>query len=160
MRIWVDADACPGGIRDILFRAADRLRIALTLVANKPLRTPPSPWIRAIQVPAGFDAADERIAGEVMAGDLVITADIPLAAAVIDRGGLVLDPRGERLTGENIGERLALRGFMDELRSSGVQTGGPAPFSARDQKAFADQLDRLLQRHAAGSNGAKGGGPA
>lgn len=157
MRIWVDADACPGAIRDILFRAADRLRIAVTLVANKPLRTPPSPWIRAIQVPAGFDVADDRIAGEVTAGDLVITADIPLAAAVIDRGGLVLDPRGERLTRENIGERLALRGFMDELRSSGVQTGGPAPFSTRDQKAFADQLDRLLQRHAADDKGGRGG---
>jgi uncharacterized protein YaiI (UPF0178 family) len=150
VRIWVDADACPGVIRDILFRAAERLHIALTMVANKPLRTPPSQWIRAIQVPQGFDVADDRIAQEVQAGDLVITADIPLAAAVIGKDGLVLDPRGERLTRENIGERLALRGFMDELRSTGVQTGGPAPFSTRDQKAFADQLDRMLQRHASG----------
>ncbi|MBM3347298.1 MAG: YaiI/YqxD family protein [Betaproteobacteria bacterium] len=146
MKIWVDADACPGPIRDILFRAADRLKVPLTLVANKPLRTPPSPYIRAIQVPAGFDVADDRIAADVQAGDLVITADIPLASAAIAKSAHVLDPRGERLTPENIQERLALRGFMEELRSSGVQTGGPAPFSTRDQKAFADQLDRLLQR--------------
>jgi uncharacterized protein YaiI (UPF0178 family) len=146
VKIWVDADACPGAVRDILFRAAERVQVPLTLVANKPLRTPPSPWIRAIQVPAGFDIADERIAAAVEAGDLVVTADIPLAAAAIDKGGHVLDPRGERLTPDNIRERLALRGFMEELRAGGVQTGGPAPFGARDQKAFADQLDRLLQR--------------
>ena len=146
MKIWVDADACPGPIRDILFRAAERLKVPLTLVANKPLRAPPSPYIRAIQVPAGFDVADDRIATEAQAGDLVITADIPLASAAIAKGAHVLDPRGERMTPENIQERLALRGFMEELRSSGVQTGGPAPFSTRDQKAFADQLDRLLQR--------------
>ncbi len=150
MKIWVDADACPGPIKDILFRAAERLKIPLTLVANKPLRTPPSPFIRAIQVPAGFDVADDRIAAEAAAGDLVITADIPLASAAIAKGAHVLDPRGERLTPENIQERLALRGFMEELRSSGVQTGGPAPFSARDQKAFADQLDRLLRLLAGG----------
>jgi uncharacterized protein YaiI (UPF0178 family) len=146
LKIWVDADACPGPIKDILFRAAERLKVPLTLVANKPLRTPPSPYIRAIQVPAGFDVADDRIAAEAQAGDLVITADIPLASAAIAKGAHVLDPRGERMTPENIQERLALRGFMEELRSSGVQTGGPAPFSTRDQKAFADQLDRLLQR--------------
>ena len=146
MKIWVDADACPGAIKDILFRAAERLKVRLTLVANQMLRTPPSPWIRAIQVPAGFDVADDRIAAELEPGDLVITADIPLAAAAIAKGAHVLDPRGERLTDNNIQERLALRGFMEELRSTGVQTGGPAPFSARDQKAFADQLDRLLQR--------------
>lgn len=146
MKIWVDADACPGPIKDILFRAAERLKVPLTLVANKPLRTPPSPYIRAIQVPAGFDVADDRIAAEAQGGDLVITADIPLASAAIAKGAHVLDPRGERMTPENIQERLALRGFMEELRSSGVQTGGPAPFSMRDQKAFADQLDRLLQR--------------
>jgi uncharacterized protein YaiI (UPF0178 family) len=150
LKIWVDADACPGPIKDILFRAAERLKIPLTLVANKPLRTPPSPFIRAIQVPAGFDVADDRIAAEAAAGDLVITADIPLASAAIAKGAHVLDPRGERLTPENIQERLALRGFMEELRSSGVQTGGPAPFSARDQKAFADQLDRLLRLLAGG----------
>lgn len=146
MNIWVDADACPGVIKDILYRAAERLQIPTTLVANQMLRTPPSPWIRAIQVPAGFDVADDRIAAELEPGDLVITADIPLAAAAIAKGAHVLDPRGERLTDNNIQERLALRGFMEELRSTGVQTGGPAPFSARDQKAFADQLDRLLQR--------------
>ena len=146
MRIWVDADACPGVIKDILFRAAERLKVSLTLVANKPLRTPPSPYIRAIQVPAGFDVADDRIAAEVVEGDLVITADIPLAAAAIGKGGIVIDPRGERFTPDNIQERLALRSFMEEMRSTGVQTGGPAPLSTRDQKAFADQLDRLLQR--------------
>ena len=146
MRIWVDADACPGVIKDILFRAAERLKVSLTLVANKPLRTPPSPYIRAIQVPAGFDVADDRIAAEVVEGDLVITADIPLAAAAIGKGGIVIDPRGERFTPDNIQERLALRSFKEEMRSTGVQTGGPAPLSTRDQKAFADQLDRLLQR--------------
>ena len=146
MHIWVDADACPGPIKDILFRVAGRLKLSLTLVANKPLRTPPSPYIRAIQVPQGFDVADERIAAEVAAGDLVVTADIPLAAAVIAKGGTVIDPRGEQFSTENIQERLALRNFMEEQRASGVQTGGPAPFSARDQKAFADRLDRLLAR--------------
>ncbi len=146
MKIWVDADACPGAIKDILFRAAERVKVHLTLVANQMLRTPPSQWIRAIQVPTGFDVADDRIASELQPGDLVITADIPLAAAAIEKGAHVLDPRGERLTDNNIQERLALRGFMEELRSTGVQTGGPAPFSSRDQKAFADQLDRLLQR--------------
>ena len=146
MHIWVDADACPGPIKDILFRVAERLKLPLTLVANKPLRTPPSPYIRAIQVPQGFDVADERIAAEVAAGDLVVTADIPLAAAVIAKGGTVIDPRGEQFSTENIQERLALRNFMEQQRAAGVQTGGPAPFSARDQKAFADRLDRLLAR--------------
>ncbi|HXC37797.1 MAG TPA: YaiI/YqxD family protein [Burkholderiales bacterium] len=146
MHIWVDADACPGPIKDILFRVAERLKLSLTLVANKPLRTPPSPYIRAIQVPQGFDVADERIAAEVAAGDLVVTADIPLAAAVIAKGGTVIDPRGEQFSTENIQERLALRNFMEQQRAAGVQTGGPAPFSARDQKAFADRLDRLLAR--------------
>jgi len=146
VHIWVDADACPGPIKDILFRAAERLKLPLTLVANKPLRTPPSPYIRAIQVPQGFDVADERIAAEVAAGDLVVTADIPLAAAVIAKGGTVIDPRGEQFSTENIQERLALRNFMEQQRAAGVQTGGPAPFSARDQKAFADRLDRLLAR--------------
>jgi len=146
VHIWVDADACPGPIKDILFRVAERLKLSLTLVANKPLRTPPSPYIRAIQVPQGFDVADERIAAEVAAGDLVVTADIPLAAAVIAKGGTVIDPRGEQFSTENIQERLALRNFMEQQRAAGVQTGGPAPFSARDQKAFADRLDRLLAR--------------
>ena len=150
MRIWVDADACPAVVKDILFRAAERLKMPLTLVANKPLRVPPSPYIRAIQVPMGFDVADERITAEVAAGDLVVTGDIPLAAAAVGKQALVIDPRGERFTPENIQERLALRNFMEQQRSSGIQTGGPAPFSARDRKAFADTLDRLLRSHSVG----------
>ncbi len=148
MRIWVDADACPNPVKEILFRAADRTRIALTLVANKPLRTPPSPYINTIQVAAGFDVADDKIAGELCAGDLVITADIPLAAAVICKAGHVLDPRGELYTSDNIEARLTLRKFMDELRASGVDTGGPAPFNHGDRQAFAQQLDRILAQHA------------
>lgn len=147
MRIWVDADACPNPIKEILFRAADRARIALTLVANKPLRTPPSTYINTIQVGAGFDVADAKIAAELRAGDLVITADIPLAAAVIDKNGRVLDPRGEMYTKDNIEARLTLRKFMDELRASGVDTGGPPPFGHGDRQAFAKQLDRLLALH-------------
>ena len=144
MRIWVDADACPNPVKEILFRAAKRLKIALTLVANKPLRTPPSAYINTIQVPAGFDMADDRIAAELRAGDIVITADIPLAAAVLDKAGRVLDPRGELYTRDNIEARLTLRKFMDELRTSGVDTGGPRPFNQSDRQAFARQLDRLL----------------
>jgi uncharacterized protein YaiI (UPF0178 family) len=144
LNIWVDADACPGVIKDILYRAAERLQIPTTLVANQLLRTPPSPWIRALQVPGGFDVADDEIVARVAAGDLVITADIPLAAAVLDKGGHVLDPRGERYSADNIRERLSLRGFMDELRASGVDTGGPAPFSHADRQSFANALDRLL----------------
>ena len=147
MRIWVDADACPNPVKEILFRAADRMKIALTLVANKPLRTPPSPYINTIQVAAGFDVADDKIAGDLRAGDLVITADIPLAAAVIDRNGRALDPRGEMYTKDNIGARLTLRKFMDELRASGVDTGGPRPFNHGDRQAFAKQLDRLLAQY-------------
>ncbi|MCX7137897.1 MAG: YaiI/YqxD family protein [Proteobacteria bacterium] len=144
MRIWVDADACPNPIKEILFRAAERLKIALTLVANKPLRTPPSAYINTIQVAAGFDVADNKIAEELRTGDLVITADIPLAAAVLDKGGRVLDPRGELFTRDNIEARLTMRKYMDELRASGVDTGGPPPFNHGDRQAFAGQLDRLL----------------
>jgi uncharacterized protein len=144
MRIWVDADAIPNPIKEILFRAAERTKVLLTLVANKPLRTPPSAYINSIQVEAGFDAADDRIANELGVGDLVITADIPLAAAALARGGHVLDPRGERYTPENIEARLSMRKFMDELRASGVDTGGPPPFSQADRQAFARQLERLL----------------
>ena len=144
MRIWVEADACPNPIKEILFRAAERLKIALTLVANKPLRTPPSAYINTIQVAAGFDVADNKIAEELRTGDLVITADIPLAAAVLDKGGRVLDPRGELFTRDNIEARLTMRKFMDELRASGVDTGGPPPFNHGDRQAFAGQLDRLL----------------
>lgn len=146
MRIWVDADACPGSVREILFRAAQRTGIELTLVANQPLWTPASPLIRSLQVPAGFDVADDEIVRRVEAGDLVITADIPLAAAVIERGGHALSPRGERYTPETIRDRLNMRDFMDTLRGSGIDTGGPPALDQRDRKAFADQLDRLLAK--------------
>jgi len=144
VHIWVDADGCPGVIKDILYRAAERLRIPMTLVANKALRTPRSPFIHMLQVPHGFDVADNEITKRVETGDLVITADIPLAADVIQRGGHVLDPRGELLNVDNIRERLAMRNFMDELRGSGVQTGGPATLDQTDRKRFADQLDRFF----------------
>jgi len=147
MHIWVDADACPGVIKDILFRAAERAEIPLTLVANKLLYTPPSRFIRAIQVPAGFDVADNKIAEQVQSGDLVVTADIPLAADVIARGGHALNPRGEFYTKENIQERLTMRNFMDGLRGSGVDTGGPASLNQGDRQAFANQLDRFLTKH-------------
>ena len=144
MQIWVDADACPGVVKDILYRLAERRQLHLTLVANQMLRTPPSPWIRALQVPGGFDVADAEIVARVAAGDLVITADIPLAASALDKGAHVIDPRGERFTADNIRERLSMRSFMDELRSSGVNTGGPPPFGQADRQAFANALDRLL----------------
>lgn len=146
MTIWVDADACPAVIKDILFRAADRTATALVLVANRPLRTPPSPHIRAVQVPAGFDVADNHIASQVASGDIVVTADIPLAAQVVERGALALNPRGELYSDASIREALALRNFMTELRDSGVMTGGPAAFGQRERQAFAAQLDRLLAR--------------
>jgi len=146
MNIWVDADACPAVVKEILYRAAERARVPLTLVANKPLRTPPSPFIRSLQVPRGFEVADNEIARRVEPGDLVVTADIPLAAQVIERGGHALDPRGELFSPETIRERLTLRDFMDELRASGVQTGGPPPLAHGDRQRFANQLDRLLAR--------------
>ena len=144
MNIWVDADACPSAVKDILFRAAQRVRIQLTLVANRPLRTPPSPFIRAMQVPSGFDVADGRIAELAGEGDLVVTADIPLAAQVVEKGAIALNPRGERYDRDNIRECLSLRNFMDEMRGSGIQTGGPPAFSQADRQAFARELDRLL----------------
>ncbi|MCB4361513.1 YaiI/YqxD family protein [Quatrionicoccus australiensis] len=146
MQIWVDADACPGVIKEIIFRAAERRQIQTTLVANQMLRTPPSKFIRAIQVPSGFDVADAHIVEQVQPGDLVITADIPLASLVIGRGGHALNPRGEMYTTANIRERLAMRNFMEELRSAGVDTGGPAAFGQADRQAFANQLDRFLAR--------------
>ena len=146
MKIWVDADACPVVIKEILFRAANRAEVPLTLVANQMLRLPPSPWIRAVQVPGGFDVADQRIAEEAQAGDLVVTADIPLASLVIAKEATVIDPRGELLNASNIQERLAMRNFMESLRSSGVETGGPATLSQADRQAFANQLDRLLAK--------------
>lgn len=147
MQIWVDADACPGVIKEILFRAAERAQIAMTLVANQLLRTPPSRYIRAIQVPAGFDVADGKIVQHLEPGDLVITADIPLAAEVIAKGGHALNPRGEFYTPDTIRERLNMRDFMDNLRGSGVDTGGPSSFSQGDRKAFASQLDRFLAKN-------------
>jgi uncharacterized protein YaiI (UPF0178 family) len=146
VHIWVDADACPAVIKEILFRAAERLQLPLTLVANKPLRTPPSRVIRSIQVASGFDVADDHIVALVQHGDLVITADIPLAAGAIECGAHALSPRGELYTQDNIRERLTMRDFMSQLRESGVQTGGPAALSLADRQAFANQLDRLLVR--------------
>lgn len=148
MQIWVDADACPAAIKEILYRAAERLKIPLTLIANRLLRTPPSSYIRAVQVPHGFDVADKEIVERVQADDLVITADIPLAAEVIARGARALDPRGELYTPDNIREKLQMRNFMDQLRASGVQTGGPAALDHADRKRFADRLDRLLRPEA------------
>ncbi len=146
MQIWVDADACPRVIKEILYRAADRTGIPLTLVANQPLQVPPSRNIRTVQVGAGFDVADNHIAGKVAAGDLVVTADIPLAAEVIEAGALALNPRGELYTTENIRQRLNMRDFMDTLRSSGVDTGGPSSLGQAERQAFANSLDRLLAR--------------
>lgn len=147
MQIWVDADACPKDIKEILFRAAERVCVPLILVANKPLRTPPSNYIKAIQVPAGFDVADNNIVRQIQQGDLVITADIPLAALVIGKGGHALNPRGELYTEDNIKERLAMRDLMNELRGGGVITGGPSALSLTDRQAFANELDRFLTRY-------------
>jgi uncharacterized protein YaiI (UPF0178 family) len=147
MRIWVDADACPVVVRDILFRAANRTGVQLTLVANQPLSTPPSPNINALQVARGFDVADDEIVRRLVAGDLVITSDIPLAAEVIDKDGHALSPRGELFTAENIRARLNMRDFLDTMRASGVQPdSGPPAFSQRDKQAFANNLDRLLTK--------------
>ena len=146
MHIWVDADACPAVIKEILFRAAERTKLPLTLVANQWLKTPPYPNIRMVQVPSGFDVADKHIAEQVQAGDVVVTADIPLAAAVVEKGATAINPRGERYTADNIRQALDMRNFMDSLRSSGVETGGPPAFSHADRQAFANQLDRLLAK--------------
>jgi len=146
VHIWVDADACPGVIKEILYRVAERTGLPLILVANQWLKTPPHPSIRSIQVARGFDVADNHIVEQVETGDLLITADIPLAAAVIDKGALALNPRGELYTAENIRQLLDLRNFMDTLRGSGVATGGPPAFSPADRQAFANQIDRLLAR--------------
>ncbi len=148
MKILIDADACPKVIKEILFRVADRRQMHTTLVANKLLYCPPSPFLHALQVPAGSNVADDKIVEMTEAGDLIITADIPLAAEVIAKGGHVLNPRGELYSKDSIKERLAMRDFMDVLRSSGVETGGPAALSQKDRQAFANQLDRFLARHA------------
>ena len=148
MKLWVDADACPVVIKEILFRAAERTHSPLTLVANQPIRVPSSQYIKTIQVPAGFDVADDEIVKRVEAGDLVITADIPLAAEVIEKGGHALNPRGELYTEENIRARLNIRDFMDTLRASGINTGGPPAISQSDRQAFANNLDRFLAKYA------------
>ena len=144
MKIWIDADACPGVIKEILFRAAERTKRHLILIANHPLYVPPSPFIRMQQVEPGFDVADNEIVKRLESGDLVITSDIPLAAQVIEKQGLVLSPRGELYTKENIGARLSMRNFMEDLRASGVDTGGQSALSQNDRKTFANQLDKLL----------------
>ncbi len=148
MRIWVDGDACPNAIKEILFRAARKREVELVLVANQPLHTPPSPFIRAIQVSAGFDQADDRIVAESAPGDLVITADIPLAAQVIERGAYALDPRGELYSADNVRDRLATRDLMAELRDTGAAGGGPGALGQRERQAFANHLDRLITRQA------------
>jgi uncharacterized protein len=148
MQIWVDADACPTVIREILFRAAERTGVRMTLVANKPTRLPVATNLRFVQVPKSFDAADKRIVELMEGGDLVITADVPLAAAAIEKGGTALNPRGELYTEENVRERLSVRNFLDELRSGGVNTGGPPALSQRERQAFANQLDTWLFKRA------------
>jgi uncharacterized protein YaiI (UPF0178 family) len=148
VKIWVDADACPVVIKDILFRAADRVGVPLTMVANQPIRIPRSPNIRMLQVPSGFDVADDEIVKRVDAGDLVITSDIPLAAEVIEKGGHVLNPRGELYSADSIKQRLVMRDLMDTLRASGIQTEGPAALSQSDRQSFANHLNTLLTRFA------------
>lgn len=146
MQIWVDADACPGAIKELLFRAAERRKIKVTLVANQSMRIPRSEYIDTILVPSGMNIADRRIVELVTPGDLVITADIPLAADVVAKGGQALDPRGELYTNNNVGERLAVRNMFDGLRGEGQIMGGPANFSPKDKQAFANQLDRWLAK--------------
>ena len=146
MRIWVDADACPQVIKEILYRAAERVQVLTTLVANSALRIPPSDFIRTVRVSQGSDVADHRIVQEVEPGDLVVTADIPLAAAVIARGAHALDPRGELYSEDNVRERLAFRNLMQDLRATGTLIDGPAPFGTRERRLFADHLDHLLTR--------------
>ncbi len=149
MKIWVDADACPVVVKEILYRAADRTAVELVLVANQALSTPSSPNIKTVQVPRGFDVADDEIVKRCEPGDLVITSDIPLAAEVIEKGAHALSPRGELHTKENIGARLNMRDFLDTMRSSGVEmSGGPASFSQRDKQDFANNLDRFLTKNA------------
>lgn len=146
MKIWVDADACPGAIKEILFRASERTRVPLTLVANHQLQVPPAHWINFMRVSSGFDVADNEIVRRVEKGDMVITGDIPLAAEVLEKGAEAINPRGERYSRDTIRMRLNMRDFMDTLRSSGVQTGGPPALGAAEKQAFANELDRFLTR--------------
>ena len=148
MKIWVDADACPVVIKEILFRAAERTRVPMTLVANQPVRIPPSRHISTLQVASGFDIADNEIVSRLSAGDLVITSDIPLAAEVIEKGGLALSPRGELYSADSIGGRLNMRDFLDTMRASGMHTGGPPALNQSDRQAFANELDKILHQHA------------
>ena len=147
MKICVDADACPAVIKEILYKAAERTQIQVTLVANNHFRIPKSSFIHFLQVPHGQDVADDRIVDNLASGDLVITSDSPLAARIVEKGGLALNPRGEVYSEENIKERLSTRDFLDNLRSSGVDTGGPSALSPRDRQAFANSLDQLLRKH-------------
>lgn len=147
MQIWVDADACPKVIKEILFRAAERIGVRITLVANQPLHTPPSRYIKSLQVTSGFDVADSAIIKRLNVGDLVITGDIPLAAEVIDKGGYALNPRGEMYSADSIRARLDMRDFMDTLRASGINTGGPSTLSQSDKQRFANRLDGFLAEH-------------
>ncbi len=146
VHIWVDADACPNPIKEILFRAATRVKVRVTLVANASLQAPPSEWIRSVQVPAGFDVADNYIVQHLKPGDLVVTQDIPLAAEAIEESADVIDPRGVKFTKNNIKQRLTMRNFMEEMRSCGEQTGGPKPFSHVDRQNFANALDAWLAK--------------
>lgn len=146
--IWVDADACPKVIREILFRAAQRKEVSLTLVANHALPVPASPYIRCLQVAHGFDVADDFIAQQARENDLVITSDIPLAAEVIEKGAHVITSRGERYTRNNVRQRLNMRDFMDTMRSSGEMTGGPPALGQRERQAFANALDQYLAKYA------------
>lgn len=152
MSVWVDADACPVVVKDILCRAADRWKVQVTFIANQAIRVPPSPFIKTRQVRQGFDVADDEIIDQLSKGDLVITQDIPLAAEAIAKGADVFNPHGQAFTKENVRQRLAMRNLMEELRDTGQVTGGPAAFSQADRKEFADQLDRWLQRHTRGRN--------
>ena len=147
MQIWIDADACPVVVKDILFKAADKRKVKVTLVANQAMSTPPSPFIKSIQVSAGFDVADDEIVRRLESGDLVITGDIPLAADAIAKGAMVLSPRGEMLNEGNIRARLSMRDLLDTMRSSGIDTGGPAALNQNDRKKFADQLDSWLTKN-------------
>ena len=148
MQIWVDADACPVVIKDILFRAAQRTKVQMTLVANRLMLTPTSDYIKSLKVSSGFDVADNEIVKRVNVNDLVITSDIPLAAEVIEKGGHALNPRGELYSADSIKSRLNMRDFMDTLRGSGIHTGGPPPLSQSDRQAFANHLDKLLTQYA------------
>lgn len=147
MEIWVDADACPVVVKEILFRAAKRTKAKLTLVANQPIRVPKYPNVRAIQVESGFDVADNEIVKRCQAGDLVITSDIPLAAQILEKGGFALSPRGEMFSHNDIQARLTTRDFLETMRASGVITGGPPALSQSDRQQFAGHLDSLLARH-------------